>query len=363
MEVKCGTATGRLYISKYRSQGRSSCILCSEKWYTLTQFQEVGGRASSKNWKKSISHRGQTLQKFVEWLNANQLTPTKQPELTNTDPTNTDPKPGNLITPPSSTSTSLDSVLSELEKSLMINVQTIVSTAMSKIRDYIDQEMSKMSDIVSDLNQRLVATEAIVKEMQNTSSSPTLVQTTPSLALEGELSTLRATVSNHQHLLEIQQREVRRNNIIIAGLDQEIENENQLEVTSEFLQTKLSINSLQPIRARRLGRTQERKKRLMLVTMASFNDKREVMKAKSKLKGSGIYINDDLTPSQRQHRNKLLQMCRAARSDGKQAFIRGPKIIVEGAELDSYPPLIGPGDPVSLTHAHTHAEQSISTNI
>lgn len=348
MEVKCGTATGKLYINKYKSQGRSPCVLHSSKWHSLTQFQEIGGRASSRNWKKSISHRGQPLQKFVEWLNANQPNPNSQ--------SLDSPKFENAPATPQLAGTSLDIVLSDMETSIMSNVQTIVSTAVSKIRDYVDQEMAKMAAIVSDLNARLVTTESAIRELKTTQPSAAATElTTPIVAkrgLEEELVSLRATVSNHQHLLELHQRDERKNNLVVVGLDQMNDDENPLEVVTDLFTTKLDLSNLHPVRARRLGRKQDSKKRLMLITMASFMDKLAVLKARTRLKGTRIYVNEDLTPSQRQHHIKLLKMCRMAKSDGKHAYIRGAKLLVDGEELDSYTSTDS-GDPVSLTHTPT----------
>ncbi len=71
MDVTCGSASGKFteYFNQnsglvrrtLNSYGRQLCILSSEKWYTLVQFQDNGGRASMKNWKKSIQHQGQNL--------------------------------------------------------------------------------------------------------------------------------------------------------------------------------------------------------------------------------------------------------------------------------------------------------------
>ena len=37
MGIKCGTVTGRLYVNKFKKTGSAICVLCSSKWYTLSQ--------------------------------------------------------------------------------------------------------------------------------------------------------------------------------------------------------------------------------------------------------------------------------------------------------------------------------------
>ncbi len=82
MDVKCGTAVGKLFVNKVRncSQGSNTfgktvCILgCPSGsdeeavWLSFTKFQEVGGRTNARNCKRSITHQGQTLYRYWDWL-------------------------------------------------------------------------------------------------------------------------------------------------------------------------------------------------------------------------------------------------------------------------------------------------------
>ena len=46
--------------------GRGRCIRVGEKWYTPSEFEAVCGRASSKDWKRSIRFGGRTLHCLIE---------------------------------------------------------------------------------------------------------------------------------------------------------------------------------------------------------------------------------------------------------------------------------------------------------
>lgn len=47
--------------------GRGKCIKGSEGiWYTPNEFEALAGRASSKDWKRSIRYGGRTLQCLIE---------------------------------------------------------------------------------------------------------------------------------------------------------------------------------------------------------------------------------------------------------------------------------------------------------
>ena len=51
--VKCGTATGELYLEKL-SSAAGKCILSNSVWYSPVEFEALGGRAKSKKWQKSV---------------------------------------------------------------------------------------------------------------------------------------------------------------------------------------------------------------------------------------------------------------------------------------------------------------------
>ena len=46
--------------------GRGRCIRSGDDWFTPNEFENVSGRASSKDWKRSIRYGGRTLQCLIE---------------------------------------------------------------------------------------------------------------------------------------------------------------------------------------------------------------------------------------------------------------------------------------------------------
>ncbi|BFZ09633.1 hypothetical protein BsWGS_12672 [Bradybaena similaris] len=67
LPVRCKHTNGELYKSKFGSGGRGKCIKSSDNvWYTPNEFEAISGRASSKDWKRSIRYGGRTLQCLIE---------------------------------------------------------------------------------------------------------------------------------------------------------------------------------------------------------------------------------------------------------------------------------------------------------
>lgn len=67
LPVRCKNTNGELYKAKFGSGGRGKCIKGIEGlWYTPNEFEQLAGRASSKDWKRSIRYGGRTLQCLIE---------------------------------------------------------------------------------------------------------------------------------------------------------------------------------------------------------------------------------------------------------------------------------------------------------
>lgn len=55
-----------IYIHFLLNVPGEKCIKVGDNWYNPIEFEEYGGRGSSKNWKFSIKHDGITLGKLIK---------------------------------------------------------------------------------------------------------------------------------------------------------------------------------------------------------------------------------------------------------------------------------------------------------
>ncbi|CAO1373248.1 unnamed protein product [Diamesa serratosioi] len=72
LPVRCKTTTAELFKSRLGSGGRGRCIKHKDNWYTPSEFENLCGRGSSKDWKRSIRYGGRSLQALID---ENVLTP------------------------------------------------------------------------------------------------------------------------------------------------------------------------------------------------------------------------------------------------------------------------------------------------
>uniref|UniRef100_A0A336MFL6 CSON014679 protein n=1 Tax=Culicoides sonorensis TaxID=179676 RepID=A0A336MFL6_CULSO len=66
LPVRCKTTTAELYKSRLGSGGRGRCIRHKDNWYTPSEFENLCGRGSSKDWKRSIRYGGRSLQALID---------------------------------------------------------------------------------------------------------------------------------------------------------------------------------------------------------------------------------------------------------------------------------------------------------
>ncbi|XP_057326200.1 deformed epidermal autoregulatory factor 1 [Microplitis mediator] len=66
LPIRCKTTNAELHKSRFGSGGRGKCIKVGNTWMTPSEFETHSGRASSKDWKRSIRFGGRSLQTLIE---------------------------------------------------------------------------------------------------------------------------------------------------------------------------------------------------------------------------------------------------------------------------------------------------------
>ena len=132
-----------------------------------------------------------------------------------------------------------------------------------------------------------------------------------------------------------------RNNIIIGGIEESL-NERQQDTEAKvrsFMVEKLLlaqdvVNAMVIERAHRTGIQEEdprkRRNRVILCKFASFKDREAVRKQGFCLKGTNYFVKEQFPPEVAEKRRKLVPQLKAARNDGKRAWIAYDTLYVDG---------------------------------
>lgn len=152
---------------------------------------------------------------------------------------------------------------------------------------------------------------------------------------EENIQIKQENVALKQQIQEIERRvdnlekEKRRKNVVIQGLEVNTNNQNILkEEVEDFMKSTLKINT-EIKGARKLS------KKVILVEMKNTTDKEDVMKNKSKLKevrNTKIYINDDMSKNEREIQGKIRQKAKEEATNGKNVKIGFQKLIINEEE-------------------------------
>ena len=139
-----------------------------------------------------------------------------------------------------------------------------------------------------------------------------------------------------EKLIDLEDRQ-RRNNLRIDGV---VENVGETwEITEqkvkEIFRNNLNIdNHIEVDRAHRVGQKRENRQRTIVLRLNKFKDKEEIKKCAKKLKGTGIYINDDFSPVTLERRKDLLKTAKELRDQGKGAKVVKSKLYSWDLKVD-----------------------------
>ncbi|KAJ3646487.1 hypothetical protein Zmor_024073 [Zophobas morio] len=154
--------------------------------------------------------------------------------------------------------------------------------------------------------------------------------------IKKENEELKITIAEQGERLENLEKETRKRNIVIKGLeDTAVESTGDLQMKIEELIARIGVSlngSLDTNETFRLGKFREGKIRPILVKLQSFDKKIEIYKKAKKLKDSNIWIDDDVTKTVQDIRRRLVPHLKVARQNGKKAFLKYDQLIIEGAK-------------------------------
>ena len=128
----------------------------------------------------------------------------------------------------------------------------------------------------------------------------------------------------------------RRENVFVDGLDESSdENKETLQVqVQDILSNKLNINPV-VVDVHRLGKNIEGKSRPVIVKLASFEERQKCLKFAPRLKGSNLYINEDVSKATHEIRKLKMHELKEKRKQGLIAYFSGIQLIVKKRTIDS----------------------------
>lgn len=205
-------------------------------------------------------------------------------------------------------------------------------SALEVVVDQLKEKIQKTEGTVTDLIKSLEFSQSEIVDLKNQVKVLQQSNTEKQKCIEG----LRSTINELQQRVNYQEDYSRRNNIRITGLQEQRGEtwEQTCNSVSKLLEETLQLPSLRLERAHRVGPINPSRPRTIVARFEKYGDREAVSRNARKLKGTGIYIDDDLCSASQELKRNQLPLLKQARQDGKIAYFRHTKLIIRDREAN-----------------------------
>ncbi|KAK3876681.1 hypothetical protein Pcinc_018560 [Petrolisthes cinctipes] len=196
----------------------------------------------------------------------------------------------------------------------------MIKALQSTIKE-VTQSLEFTQQEVDQLKQQVVKLEAEKTENKEVANG-----------MKEDLQASKKLVMELEERCNHQEDHSRRNNLQIVGMEERPEGETWEQtavLVSKLLEDKLELPNLQMERARRVGQRSNQLTRPIIARFVRFCDREAVMRSVTKLRGTRIFINEDLCPASQSIRKAQLPLLKKARSEGKLAYFRHTKLVIK----------------------------------
>lgn len=182
--------------------------------------------------------------------------------------------------------------------------------SMEDIKQMIQEMMKQMDQNTKDLKQEI---REIKLEMERKEAT-----------WGKEKKVLLDRIEKLENKYEVEEKQKKKKNLVIKGLKLAHNMEEDVKkLFSEQLQSQVEINN---IHIRNKGKGNE----IVIVEMTNWEQKQKIMAAKNKLKGTNIYIENELTWEERKIQWEIRSIAKEMRAAGKRVKIGYQKLISNG---------------------------------
>lgn len=159
-------------------------------------------------------------------------------------------------------------------------------------------------------------------------------------SLTDQLESSKQIIRNMEERINYQDDYSRRHNIRISGMAESVTGETWEQtavMVSSLLADKLQLPDVQLERAHRVGQRREDRPRPIVARFTRYCDREAAMRNARRLRGTNIYLNDDLCAASQSIKNAQMPQLKQARASGKIAYFRHTKLIVKDRPVTGQP--------------------------
>lgn len=200
-------------------------------------------------------------------------------------------------------------------------------TAMDFVVSQFKSRLQEAEATIRDLTRRFEFSQAEVKDLQSEVKELRKFESES----QANIGVLKSQIKGLEERQNYQEDYNRRNNLRISGIKEKPgETWKETATTiSKLIEEKLQLPAVKLERAHRTGPISPSRSRVIVARFERFNEREAAMRNDRKLKGSDIYIDEDLCPASLEIRKSQIPFLKKAREEGKIAFFKHTKLIIK----------------------------------
>lgn len=145
---------------------------------------------------------------------------------------------------------------------------------------------------------------------------------------ETERNEMRKEIGQMKRKLENQERNHKKNNIVVKGA--KFESENQKQEITDFLQRELGVRA----DVEEVFKVGKQEPKVTVIKLKNFEQKTEILKQKYKLGSKRIYLDSDLTTEEQRVQAEIRKVARDEKNNGKNTRVGYRKIEINGVKYE-----------------------------
>lgn len=200
------------------------------------------------------------------------------------------------------------------------HLTNMMASFVTDIKASINEIKYEMSDLKKEVAEVKKETEKNDKEIRSMKDANREI----SEKLEEEVGRLKVKSTELESKLEKMEREKIRNNVVLSGIVINEGDPQKLKAAIEnLIKEKMGLDI-------EIGKAYKVGEKRCVFELNKWEDKLEILKSKNKLMGSEIYMDSDLTPSERVIMREIRERARKERERGNRVKVGHLKLIMTG---------------------------------
>ncbi|KAK3890961.1 hypothetical protein Pcinc_005128 [Petrolisthes cinctipes] len=224
---------------------------------------------------------------------------------------------------------------STLINTLLESQERAYKSAMDTVVKQMNDRIMKLESTVSDLTTSLQFSQREIDDLKSTIKELGKEKQFIKVKMDQQAAVINSSKSEIVSLGErcnYMEDYSRRNNIRISGVEEPSSGETWEHTAAtvlSLLDDKLQLPGVEMERAHRVGQRRDAGPRPIVARFSRYGDRETVMRSARKLRGTYIYINDDLCAASQAIENAQMPQLKQARAHGKVAYFRYTKLFIK----------------------------------